>query len=181
MIYYFYHLDYHTKTPSNSADSSAKDTDPISWGNNIFAVPSNKKKQSKSTMSSKSYSLSFLQSTHAFDLIEHVNVYAIAEKFNISGLKLLATQKFDSASAAHWDTPEFLKAIHQVYTTTIESDRGLRNVVLRTLNDHSRLLDKGEIRAVLQQIHALAYELLIYKHTGDVEVFGSSQTEVCTV
>jgi hypothetical protein len=177
MINYFYHLDYSTDPPTKKADNhviESIDDAPLSVESPIphdygWGMTKNKKKKLQREVS---YLSGTVRKTRAYDLIQHANVYAIAEQYNINGLKLLARQKFDLASAAHWDTPEFLEAIHAVYTTTIETDRGLRNIVLRTLDDNNRLLDMGETRAVLQEIHALAYELLIYKHTGDFESFG---------
>ncbi len=58
----------------------------------------------------------------------HAKIYALAEKYLIPGLKALAVRKFDIASAKHWDSDDFLKAAQEAYTSTIETDRGLKAI-----------------------------------------------------
>ncbi|KAI1291216.1 hypothetical protein F5Y03DRAFT_403570 [Xylaria venustula] len=50
-------------------------------------------------------------------------VYALAKKYNIPGLK---------------------EAAKEAYTSTIEADRGLRDVMVTTFHEHPELLDQEE-------------------------------------
>ncbi|EKG22349.1 hypothetical protein MPH_00329 [Macrophomina phaseolina MS6] len=62
-------------------------------------------------------------------MIFHVHVYALGEVYDITGLKKLAVQNF--GREANHTFPLFPAAVRAVYETTPQSDRGLRDVVLR--------------------------------------------------
>lgn len=55
-------------------------------------------------------------------------VYAMAEKFDIRSLKLLAKEKFEKGSRG-WPIPYFPAVVEAVLTTTPSSDQGLRGIV----------------------------------------------------
>ncbi|KAI1157309.1 hypothetical protein F5B18DRAFT_666051 [Nemania serpens] len=99
-------------------------------------------------------------------LVLHTMVYALAEKYNIPGLKEFALQEFKAAVAGHLTTPSFLEAAKEAYASTIEADRGLRDVIVTTFYKHPELLDQEETRHALKESGTLAYDLLIYKHTN---------------
>ncbi len=65
-------------------------------------------------------------------LVTHAKAYALAEKYIIDGLKGLALRKFKVATES-LDVDHFLQATQEVYTSTIEGDRGLRDVVVAIL------------------------------------------------
>ncbi|KAI0398402.1 hypothetical protein F5Y17DRAFT_1853 [Xylariaceae sp. FL0594] len=180
MIYYFYHLDYTTDT-LGSDDAVAESTESVmasDYLSNYTVTTSVKKRRMKQTVTrvpTTSGGMGSGERARPSDLVQHVNVYAIGEQYNIGGLKSLTKKKFANASAAHWNTPQYLEAVHQVYRTTVESDRGLRNLVLQTLAAQTTLLRKDEMKAVLQQTSQLTYELLIYKETHNLTEFGSPQ------
>ncbi|KAL0258078.1 hypothetical protein SLS55_007249 [Diplodia seriata] len=59
------------------------------------------------------------------------SVYAIAEKYRVSGLKLRAWAAFnDYLNAGEWQSPHFIKTIAYVWESTPEKDMGLRHAVL---------------------------------------------------
>ena len=68
-------------------------------------------------------------------LMINVQVYAMADKFDIAELKVLAKQKF-SKSAQGWPLPDFPRVVHEALTSTPESDRGLRDILRRILAEH---------------------------------------------
>ena len=94
-------------------------------------------------------------------LATHARMYALADKYQISGLKALAQRKFQKAALQHWNSEEFAPALHIVYTSTLEEDRGLRDVVISTIS-RDRLLEKPEVRAVVKGLPELAFGLLMY-------------------
>ncbi|KAK4465455.1 hypothetical protein QBC42DRAFT_13077 [Cladorrhinum samala] len=98
-------------------------------------------------------------------LVTHAEVYALAEKYMIRGLKAVALRHFKIAAAAHFvDISDFLQAACEVYTSTVEHDRGLRDVVVETLHSRSNWLVKDEVRDLLNDLGDLAYDLVRYRH-----------------
>ena len=65
----------------------------------------------------------------------NVQVYAMAEKFDIAELKILAMEKFLTC-AQGWPLPDFSSVVHEALTSTPESDRGLRDILKRILAEH---------------------------------------------
>ncbi len=98
-------------------------------------------------------------------LLTHAKVYSIGEKYLISGLKSLALEKFEAAAKEHWGRTDFLNAVREAYSSTLETDRGLKNAVIAALYKHSDLLDQEEGQQVFQELHMLAYDVLMYVHT----------------
>ncbi|KAK4118381.1 hypothetical protein N657DRAFT_375299 [Parathielavia appendiculata] len=89
-------------------------------------------------------------------------VYALAERYLIRGLKAVALRHFKAAATDLLDINDFLKATLEVYTSTLEDDRGLRDVVVEALYKNSQWLDKEEVRDMLKGLGALTYDLVIY-------------------
>ncbi|KAI9791658.1 MAG: hypothetical protein M1835_000209 [Candelina submexicana] len=94
------------------------------------------------------------------NLLLHVSIYALADKYGIHGLKTLAAEKFRVQAREHWDDPEFPQAMHEVYETTPDNDRHLRDTVIETLQRNKSLVQKPEVGTVIKEINGLAYDLL---------------------
>lgn len=92
-------------------------------------------------------------------LLLHTRIYALAEKYDIPSLKQLAKTKFEMAMACYYDAPEFADAIEEVYCTTIDSDRGLRDIVLEAFKSHPQLANTQDVFAVIEDTPSLALEL----------------------
>lgn len=92
-------------------------------------------------------------------LILHTQVYALAEKYDIPSLKQLAKRKFEMAVACYYDAPELADAIEYVYSSTIDEDRGLRDVVLQLFRNHPRLAKTQDIFATIRETPSLALDL----------------------
>ncbi|KAI1502473.1 hypothetical protein F5X99DRAFT_427129 [Biscogniauxia marginata] len=147
MIYYLYHLDYDASSlmrgTENTEDELTKD---------VFGAV-------------------FAPQPRSPALVLHAKVYALAEKYFIDSLKALSTQKFETMalkeSIAIYGPgyPDGLvEVMQEVYTFTVDNDRGLRDIVIKALHKHRRLLDSVEARDVLKEIPVLTYELLMYVH-----------------
>lgn len=102
------------------------------------------------------------------ELVAHAKVYILAEKYLISGLKALALQKFTTSVCDRFDADDFLHAIQEVYTSTLENDKGLRDVIASTLYQHRYLLDQKEVQAILKDLGAVTFDLVMYMH-GQIE------------
>jgi hypothetical protein len=91
-------------------------------------------------------------------LLTHAKIYALAEQYLISGLKAVALRQFKAAATVSLDMDDFLGAAVVVYESTIEDDRGLRDVVVETLCGHSEWLDEEKVRDVVKGLGALTYD-----------------------
>lgn len=92
-------------------------------------------------------------------LLTHTRVYALAEKYGVPALKNLAKRKFECQMACYYDSPEFADAIDEVYSSTIDSDRGLRDIVLQAFRSHPQLATTQDVFAVIKRTPNLAFEL----------------------
>lgn len=93
------------------------------------------------------------------NLLTHTRVYALAEKFDVPALKTLAKSKFEMAMACYYDSPEFADAIEEVYCSTIDNDRGLRDVVIQAFRNHPQLASTQDVFGVIKRTPTLAFEL----------------------
>lgn len=94
------------------------------------------------------------------NLKHHVQVYALAEKYCIPAPKTLAAEQFEIECGLWWEHPEFVEALHEVYETTLDSDRGLRDQVVKTIEAHREIFDKGELKRVLRDT-LVSYDLFM--------------------
>jgi hypothetical protein len=62
------------------------------------------------------------------NLLTHIRIYTLAEKYDIPALKDLAKSKFGMAIACYYNSPEFADAIEEVYRLSIDDYRGLRTL-----------------------------------------------------
>lgn len=91
----------------------------------------------------------------------HVKVYCLAEKYNLTGLRVSALEKFKASSRELWHTKGFLEAAREAYTTDGTFDKDLCNVVIGIFATRLRpLLQKGGASALLLDMPALALHLL---------------------
>ncbi|KAJ9666177.1 hypothetical protein H2201_003611 [Coniosporium apollinis] len=93
-------------------------------------------------------------------LSTHAQVYAMADKYNISGLRALAVEKYEKAASKYWDTEGFPQSIHIVYSSTPDQDRDLRDIVVKTISDHMSLLGTSEMEATMRELNGLAFDVL---------------------
>ncbi|KAM6506760.1 hypothetical protein FALCPG4_018589 [Fusarium falciforme] len=96
-------------------------------------------------------------------LVLHAKVYALAEKYEVSGLKEMAQRCFQIVSnCGGCCSEEFAQACEFVYTTTIDSDRGLRDVVVQALHENPRAIDEEHIQRAMRLQPRLPYDLVLY-------------------
>lgn len=93
-------------------------------------------------------------------LSTHAQMYALAEKYAVEGLKELARKKYRKAVDDHWASPEFAPSIGIAYKTTGRADRGLRDIVIDAILSHRTLRQTREIRATCRENHDLCGDLL---------------------
>lgn len=95
-----------------------------------------------------------------FHLAIHAKIYALGEKYEIRDLKALALQKFAFEAQRHHSTPSFRQGAREAYTSTVDEDRGMRNVVVETVVKNRHLLLDAEFQSVVKET-SLGFDLLI--------------------
>lgn len=90
----------------------------------------------------------------------HAKVYALGEKYGIPRLKDLAAKKFNDTAQAV-DPEPLLDGIFEAYTSTIDTDRDLRDVAANAVFGRADLLDSPEIQEKIQELPQLNMDLLI--------------------
>lgn len=82
-----------------------------------------------------------------------------AIRYGIAGLKHLARAKFASQMAVHYTSEEFADAIQDVYDSTVDEDRGLRDIVIQTFREYPELVQRKDVEYAVKDTPSLAWEL----------------------
>jgi hypothetical protein len=93
-------------------------------------------------------------------LVLHAKMYEIADKYDVDGLEQLAQEKLRRSCNSHWDTKHFAPAAHYAFSTTPESDMGLRDIVVDVIADHIDMLNSFAVEALLTEFNGVAVALL---------------------
>ena len=103
-----------------------------------------------------------LQNQVAAPLSIHADMYALGDKYQVKGLQHLAASKFKASLASHWDSPDFITAVQTVYSSTPDSNRLLRDIVVEAFMDYfgTDITKDPAIEAKLDTIDELSFALL---------------------
>jgi len=96
----------------------------------------------------------------ADQLLLHAKMYEYADKYDVVGLKDLAIEKFSRSCKHFWDKDEFSIAAHHVFSTTVDTDKGLRDIVSATISAHMGLVKKPEVKVLMTEFNGLALGIL---------------------
>ncbi|KAK5635434.1 hypothetical protein RRF57_011146 [Xylaria bambusicola] len=171
MVYYLYHADYNAPRHAPSRGQIGQDDSThIPSPKSIVNTTENLLAEEPSinhTLDGMAVDFSLPNpgpQTTSADLAFHALVYNLAEKYSVRGLKSLAVRKFKQTATQYWDSDDLLEAARNSYTSTAETDRGLRDVIVAILHEHPTLLDREETQLVLRELGMLAYDLVMYTH-----------------
>ncbi|POR38960.1 Uncharacterized protein TPAR_00833 [Tolypocladium paradoxum] len=89
------------------------------------------------------------------NLAIHASIYTLGEKYGIPGLKTLALNKFRRENSV-----DFIHAIKEVFTSTVDEDRSMRDIVVEAIARHPELLDKKQFQDVVKSCE-LSFELMM--------------------
>ncbi|OCK75339.1 hypothetical protein K432DRAFT_466403 [Lepidopterella palustris CBS 459.81] len=154
MIQYLYELDYdEPKLPT--LDISSDDDLELTAFKELAIIKGGKHKAAKPAAPATD--------RNPMMLITHAKVYAIADKYNILGLKEVVIDKFEEECKYSWDDPAFPMAIGVIFESTPNIDKGLRDIAVATISNHMELLHKPEIEALMIEYNGLAFGLLRWK------------------
>lgn len=74
-------------------------------------------------------------------------------------LKELARKKFLTQILHHHDSLDFAQSLPEIYQRTIETDRGLRGIVITTFRRFPELAQRPDVERVIKDTPGLAWEL----------------------
>ena len=79
-----------------------------------------------------------------------IREYAIAEKYDIKGLKAFARSRFSAWLQSNWDHPEFYSVVEEAYNPTPSNDREIRDLVESIVKANiTSILDNDNFREML--------------------------------
>jgi hypothetical protein len=133
--------------------------DSVRWFHGKYATSLDSRMEEHDDEDSDAASVDLEPNFSGAHLTIHAKVYAIAEKYGIQALKSLAKKKFAIQMAYHWESAEFPEAIQEAYETTVDSDRGLRDVVISTFRAYPELAQRRDVEAIARETPGLAWEL----------------------
>ena len=166
MIDYLYRLDYPhldevAQEPLNSTPGDEFTFEPEHETEpefNTYTVPFMRKR--KKAGERRNEDVPFIGISQTPNLVIHARLYAIGEKYGVTGLKTLAMRKFEKEVGYHWKSDDFIQAVEEVFTSTVEGDKGLRDIVVDTIARHPDLLDKQQLQDVVKSCD-LSFELMM--------------------
>lgn len=95
-------------------------------------------------------------------LVTNSLVYALADKYEIWSLKEVAKQKIAKLIDEEWNDDSFLAALEIVWTSTPQSDRGLRELFIPVLSEHKKdLITKEMYIEAVRNIGDLAVDMML--------------------
>jgi hypothetical protein len=96
-------------------------------------------------------------------LLNLSKIYAIADKYDVTGLKELVCKDFALACDVFWDEESFALAVDHVFSSTVPEDISLRHIVIETISKHMAVVKKPEIQALVTKHGDLALGVLLKK------------------
>jgi len=115
MLRYLYTLKY------DDSEGAPTVPDPAATGTATITATDSEDSESK---------LNINADTHEYMLMSNVQVYALAEKYDVPALKQLAMAKFGALTDFDQSVSKIPDVIEAVFTSTPETDMGLRDIVI---------------------------------------------------
>jgi hypothetical protein len=101
-------------------------------------------------------------STELSPTLFNVRVYSIADKYDVSALKLEAKEKIESYVTKCWYMDDFPHVISEIYSSTPPEDRDLRDIVLGVAEKHiDDLLEKESFCTVFDETVGFAADIAL--------------------
>lgn len=95
-------------------------------------------------------------------MLFNVEVYAIADRYEVEYLKVQSKLNFANLVHEHWNSNRFLIAIRSAYLSTPSPDRGLRDVIVAICQEKRMELCKMQgLEELLEEIPSFASDLVL--------------------
>ena len=181
MLFYLYTLDY----PDHDVPNIQ--AEHVATGR--YAPPHLQHKtpttiEEKSIMSANLGNSEGATTTHDPRMMNNVRVYAVAEKYDIPDLKDLAKGKFQGLARSKWPHDDFHALAEEVFSTTPDTDMGLRQVVLDLCEEHFQdILRNGDSRVLLEipAIEAVVLDAAVCRIDQDKTLLDGAQAKLVEV
>ena len=96
----------------------------------------------------------------ATHLLTHAQMYHIADKYFVDGLKDLAKEKFRRSCAHFWNDADFADVITYACESTPDTDMGLRDIIVESIITHPEVLKKPSVIETLSNNGDIAVRAL---------------------
>jgi hypothetical protein len=106
-------------------------------------------------------------------------VYALADMYDIQDLKTLSISKFEQAAQRDWKSSSFPQVIDYVYKSTPTSDRGLRDIIVKTIVKHSELVSDGKFDQLLEAHGQVGKDILKGVLAAKADPTGHYDCDLC--
>jgi hypothetical protein len=98
---------------------------------------------------------------NTYSLLINAKTYVIADKYDIRALKEWAVAKYKEVLPTTWNSTAFIESARLIYDNVPDSDRMLREVIIRKASENGKVLfDRGEFIDLLQTHGDFAIEVL---------------------
>lgn len=99
-------------------------------------------------------------------IYRHAQIYTIAEKYGIPGLKSFASRGFNESILGryHGKWPDLASCVREVYTATPEQDRQLRDGLKTAIVNNMKLVEAEHGQDILVKTPQLAVDVLLDYH-----------------
>ncbi|KAI1263793.1 BTB/POZ protein [Xylariaceae sp. FL1019] len=116
------------------------------------------------------YHFDYKPPENAYATVFHAKVYSLADRYQMPQLKQHSKKKFDSAMKKFWlhqqagpISSELFLALDEIYTSTPDNDRGLRDIITRHCHNNKKLLETDtSFHMILREVPALAVDMIFY-------------------
>ncbi|KAI4614045.1 uncharacterized protein J4E88_010736 [Alternaria novae-zelandiae] len=110
-------------------------------------------------------------------LLHHIKLYTMAEKYDAIGLQDLIKEKFSRACRMFYDTPEFAQAARAAWSSPEADGMGLRTMISQMIACNMAMIEKPEIEDLLATFPRLSHDVLKQKREREKNGEGKE----CTV
>jgi hypothetical protein len=169
MVEYFYRLDYSDGSPAHSVGGEHLQT-PDVLNSEMLAAAADVAADADADVDDKSLDdiltssqrdLASDDTPKGFPLLLHAQMYAMGEKYQIIGLKSLAKSKFEVVTKENWHDDMFSSTVDQIYKSTPNSDRGLRDIMVDLACQHIASLElRQDFQEMLESLPLFTLDLL---------------------
>lgn len=166
MVNYFYHFDYPNPTDASIPATTAAASQPTAIDQTKKTREGFQRLKAGNGEENRVSSVDTTATPPAKPknfLLGHVKVFAIAVKYQVDGLRHLATSKFkqETTHGEAWKEDDFAQAISMIYSSTPDEVTELRDAAEEVLHAHFKeLKQKDGIEALMYKHPRLMYALL---------------------
>lgn len=112
----------------------------------------------------------------------HPTIYAVADKYDVNGLKEFAASMFEKSCAEAHDPVFSPDVVRKIYDTTVEADCKLRDLIIRTSVKHyDELLTSGARVQLMDQMTNFKADMLhgLKESTDESENMKNYHCRIC--